>query len=106
MLNEDWEISGNQAKYKVSDLGIGETRDYQVILEKSKDIDIAGDIKAFVRIDSLKLEETTLEDNEDMNELAVMPRTGKLLMPFLPIISVLSILAITIYRKVRRQKKV
>ena len=106
MINEDWEISGNQAKYKVSDLGIGETREYQVILEKSKDIDIAGDIKAFVRIDSLKLEETTLEDNEDMNELAVMPRTGKLLIPFLPIISVLSILAITIYRKIRKQKKV
>ena len=106
MINEDWEISGNQAKYKVSDLGIGETREYQVILEKSKDIDIAGDIKAFVRIDSLKLEETTLEDNEDMNELAVMPRTGKLLIPFLPIISVLSILAITIYRKIRKKKKV
>lgn len=102
MLNEDWEISGNQAKYKVSDLGIGETREYQVILEKNKDIDIAGDIKAYVRVDSLKLQETTLEDNEDMNELAVMPRTGKLLIPFLPIILALSILAVVIYRKIKK----
>ncbi len=105
MLNQDWGISGNKAKYKVNELEIGETREYQVILEKSEGIDIAGDIKAYVRIDSEKLKETTLEDNEDMNELAIMPRTGAIIMPLIPIILSLTILAFIIYKKIKKNNK-
>lgn len=103
MLNQDWEISGNKAKYKVNELEIAESREYQVILEKSEEVDIAGDIKAYVRIDSEKLQEITLEDNEDMNELAIMPRTGIRLIPLIPVISSLLVLAIIIYKRIRKK---
>ena len=35
ILNTDWTITGNEAKYKVEDLNIGETREYEIILEKN-----------------------------------------------------------------------
>ena len=89
-------------KYKVVDLDIGESREYEVILEKNEGVDIAGDIKAQVRIDSEKLQETTLDDNEDRNQLVVMPRTGIMYFSIMPIISVLTILAIIIYRKIKK----
>ena len=96
MQNIDWEINGNTAKLKVTDLEIGETREYQVILQKNAGVDVAGDFKAFVKIDSEKLQETTLEDNEDMNELAIMPRTGVFILNVFPIITLLLSLAIII----------
>ena len=96
MPNTDWEINGNTAKLKVTDLEIGETREYQVILQKNAGVDVAGDFKAFVKIDSEKLQETTLEDNEDMNELAIMPRTGVFILNVFPIITLLLSLAIII----------
>lgn len=102
ILNEDWIVNNDEAKYKVEDLNIGESREYEIILEKDEDVDISGDIKAFVRIDSEKLQETTLEDNEDMNELAIMPRTGIFKIKLLPIITILSIIAILIYLKIRK----
>lgn len=104
ILNTDWTITGNEAKYKVEDLNIGETREYEIILEKNEGVDIAGDIKAQVRIDSEKIEETTLEDNEDMNELVVMPRTGVFYFSVMPIIAVLTVVAIIIYRKIKKNK--
>ena len=103
--NTDWEVNGNIATYKVTDLEIGETREYQVILQKNEGVDVAGDIKAYVRIDSEKLEETTLEDNEDMNELAVMPRTGAVILNVTPWIIALTALAIVIVVKIRTSKK-
>lgn len=103
--NTDWEITENIAKYKVTDLEIGETREYQIVLQKNEGVDIAGDFKAFVRVDSEKLQETTLEDNEDMNELAIMPRTGNIILNVLPIITVLSALAIIITIKIKKNKK-
>ena len=88
----------------MEDLNIGETREYEIILEKNEGVDIAGDIKAQVRIDSEKIEETTLEDNEDMNELVVMPRTGVFYFSVMPIIAVLTVVAIIIYRKIKKNK--
>ena len=102
ILNEDWDTLQDKAKYKVQDLGIGEIREYEIVLEKSNGIDICGDIKTFIRIDSEKIEETTLEDNEDMNELAIMPRTGKILFPLLPIIGVLSTIVLILYKRIKR----
>lgn len=106
LKNSDWEIAGDKAKYNVKDLDAGEVREYEIVLEKNQGIDIAGDIKAEVRIDSQKLVETTLADNEDMNELAVMPRTGRLLIPFLPIILALSTIAIIIYKRIKKSKSI
>ena len=104
MQNSDWQIDENVATYKVTDLNIGETREYQVVLQKNEGVDVAGDIKAFVRIDSEKLEETTLEDNEDMNELAIMPRTGAVILNVTPWILVLTALAIVIVVKIKSAK--
>ena len=104
MQNTDWEIDNNIAKYKVTDLDIGESREYQVVLQKSDGIDVSGDIKANVRIDSEKLQETTLEDNEDMNELAIMPRTGAFVLNVVPYILALTAFAIVIVIKIKKQK--
>lgn len=106
IINNDWQVEENKAKYKVQDLDIGETREYLITLEKSKEIDIAGDIKSYVRIDSEKIQETTLEDNEDMNELAVMPRTGEILLPVIPVLGILIVVALIIYRKIRKNSKI
>lgn len=105
LVNADWEINGNTAKYKVRDLDIGETREYQVILQKDEGVDVAGDFKAYVRIDSEKLQETTLEDNEDMNELAIMPRTGKFILNVLPAIILLISIAIIVALKIKKNKQ-
>ena len=105
MQNADWEVNENIARYKVTDLEIGETREYQVILQKNEEADIAGDFKAYIRIDSEKLQETTLEDNEDMNELAIMPRTGAIILNVIPIITVLSALAVIITIKIKKNKQ-
>ena len=104
MQNSDWQIDENVATYKVTDLNIGETREYQVVLQKNEGVDVAGDIKAFVRIDSEKLEETTLEDNEDMNELAIMPRTGAVILNVTPWILAFTALAIVIVVKIKSAK--
>ncbi len=107
MQNADWEIDGNIAKYKVTDLDIGESREYQIILQKNEGVDIARDIKAQVRIDSEKLQETTLDDNEDMNELAIMPRTGVFVLNVVPYILALTALAIVIIIiKIKSSKKI
>ena len=102
VLNEDWEINENIAKYKVPDLNIGETREYEIIIKKNEGVDIAQNVKAYVRIDSEKLEETTLEDNEDMNELGIMPRTGVPSINVVPIILILSAIAVLVFIKLKK----
>ena len=103
--NSKWQIEEKMAKLKVEDLDIGETREYEIVIEKDEGIDIAGDIKANIKIESEKLQETTLSDNEDMNELVVMPRTGAKLLNLLPIILILVIFAIILYMKLYKKRK-
>ena len=102
--NSKWQVENKMAKIKVEDLNINETREYEIAIEKDEGIDIAGDIKANVKIESEKLQETTLLDNEDANELVVMPRTGAKFLNLLPIILALSILAIILYVKINKKK--
>lgn len=104
-ISPDWEVSGNTAKFKVADLNAGETRKYEIIIEKSAGVDISRNIIASIRIDSEKLPETTLEDNEDVNELGIMPRTGIIILNLLPIILGFSILAVVIILKLKRNIK-
>lgn len=100
----DWIVSGNLAKYNVTNLNIGETREYQVVLQKNKGIDKFGDFKVYVRIDSDKLQETTLEDNEDMNELAIMPRTGGQVFNVMPLVLLLIVIAILLVTIINHKK--
>ena len=104
MQNVNWVIDSNIAKYKVTDLNIGETREYQVVIQKSKKMNTSGNIKAFASIDSDKLQEITLEDNKDMNELAIMPRTGGKSINVIPIILILTAIAILIAIKIKCNK--
>ena len=97
-------MEGNKAKLKVNELEIGETREYYIGIRKSKGIELEGDIKAFVKIESEKLLETTLDDNEDMNELAVMPRTGKEMLSVIPYITGLSAVAVSLVIVLRKKK--
>ena len=64
----------------------------------------SGNIKAFASIDSDKLQEITLEDNKDMNELAIMPRTGGKSINVIPIILILTAIAILIAIKIKCNK--
>ena len=105
LVNQDWQIDKSEAKYQVLDLDIDEVREYEVILEKNKETDISGDFKTYVQIDSQKLPETTLEDNKDMNELVVMPRTGAFIINVIPIAILLIILAIILYYKIKKHNK-
>ena len=104
LKNSKWQVENKIAKIKVEDLNINETREYEIAIEKDEGIEIAGDIKANVKIESEKLQETTLQDNEDTNELVVMPRTGAKFLNLLPIILALSILAIILYVKINKKK--
>ena len=97
-------MEGNKAKLKVNELEIGETREYYIGIRKSEGIELEGDIKAFVKIESEKLLETTLDDNEDMNELAVMPRTGKEMLSVIPYITGLSAVAVSLVIVLRKKK--
>lgn len=104
LINTDWQVEGNKAKLKVNELEIGETREYYIGIRKSEGIELEGDIKAFVKIESEKLLETTLDDNEDMNELAVMPRTGKEMLSVIPYITGLSAVAVSLVIVLRKKK--
>ena len=61
----------------VDDIKPGETREYELILTKKDGIDICRTITNKVKINAKDdLVETTLEDNEDINDVVIMPRTG------------------------------
>lgn len=96
MKTEDWVIDNNVAKYKVTDLNIGETREYKIVIQKSEGVNISGNIKTVASIDSEKFQEITIDDNKDINELAIMPRTGGKYFNVIPIIIIMTAIAILI----------
>ncbi len=78
-LQEDnplWTISSDTMYIDLGNMNPGETREYEVILTKKEGVDVSGTIKNKVSVNSIDVEETTLEDNEDTNEVVIMPRTG------------------------------
>ncbi len=78
-LQEDnplWTISADTMYIDIENINPGETKEYEVILTKKEGIDVCGTISNKVAVNSIDLEETTLEDNEDTNEVVIMPRTG------------------------------
>ncbi len=74
--NPLWTISSDLIYIDINDIKPQETKEYELILTKKDGIDVCGTISNRVRIDAINLEETTLDDNEDVNDLVIMPRTG------------------------------
>ena len=79
-LQEDnpmWSISADRIYMDVDNMNPNETREYELILTKKDGVDICNTISNLVKIQAKdNLEETTLEDNQDKNDLVIMPRTG------------------------------
>ena len=95
--------SDGQATLKVVDLEPNESREYELVLTKNTNNDISKIVKNTVKIKSDSLEEVTLEDNQDTNELVIMPRTGiKKTITF--VIAGLGILVFIVYLVIRKAK--
>lgn len=75
--NPSWNINGQVATLDVKDILPNESREYELVVTKRDGVDICNQITNKVRIDSNGIEETLLSDNEDKNDLVIMPRTGK-----------------------------
>ena len=102
--NLNWNVnSDGQATLKVVDLEPNESREYELVLTKNTNNDISKIVKNTVKIKSDSLEEVTLEDNQDTNELVIMPRTGiKKTITF--VIAGLGILVFIVYLVIRKAK--
>lgn len=91
-LVED-DISNNKISLKIDNLNPGEEVEYELVLTKNSKDDICGVIKNKVKIVSNGIEETDLKDNEDFNELVIIPRTGvKVIKYFFLIVSIIACL--------------
>ncbi len=75
--NSGWIIDGNNISLNVDNINPGETKEFTFIITKNSDSDISTTLTNKVSVASKDLVETTLEDNEDSNDLVIMPRTGK-----------------------------
>lgn len=104
--NLNWTVDDNgQATMKIQDLEPNEFREYELVLTKNSNNDISKLIKNTVRIKSEILEEVTLDDNEDTNELVIMPRTGmkQFVAIIVAIISSIVTAGIIVIRKIRKR---
>ncbi len=97
--NKAWELSNGKATLIVKNLLPNESREFEIVLTKNEGNDICGIISNKVRIDSNGIEETTLKDNEDKNDLVIIPRTGKKIASYGLITMVLSLLFVFIKKK-------
>ena len=79
-LQEDnpmWTISADRIYMNVDNINPNETREFELVLTKKDGIDVCNTISNLVKIQARdNLEETTLSDNQDKNDLVIMPRTG------------------------------
>lgn len=79
-LQEDnplWSISADRIYMDVDNINPNETREFELVLTKKEGVNICNTITNLVKIQAKdNLEETTLSDNEDKNDLVIMPRTG------------------------------
>ncbi len=75
--NPLWTISADRIYIQIDNINPQETREYELVLTKKDGIDVCGTVSNRVRIQANEgLIETTLEDNEDINDVVIMPRTG------------------------------
>lgn len=74
--NGDWTITADRVYIDIDNIAPGEEREYQIVLTKKQGVDICGNVRNTVKVESKGIPETTLKDNEDKNDVAIMPRTG------------------------------
>ena len=74
--NPLWTISADKIYVDIDNINPGQTIEYELILTKKDGVDVCGTITNKVAVQSIDLEETTLSDNEDKNDVIIMPRTG------------------------------
>ena len=75
--NPLWTISADLIYLDVDNINPGETREYELVLTKKEGVDVCRTITNKVKIEAKDgLVETSLEDNEDINDVVIMPRTG------------------------------
>ncbi len=74
--NPMWTITADRIYIDIDNIKPGEEREYNLVLTKKQGIDICGNVRNTVRVESREVPETTLKDNEDKNDVAIMPRTG------------------------------
>lgn len=100
--NPNWTILNGKLSLEVKDIAPNETREYELVLTKNDGVDVCGTISNKIRIDSEKIEETDLNDNEDNNDLVIIPRTGIKNIIYSGILVALSLIFIII--KIRKNK--
>ncbi len=74
--NPLWTISADKIYIDIDNINPGQAIEYELILTKKDGVDVCGTVSNKVAVQSIDLEETTLEDNEDKNDVVIMPRTG------------------------------
>lgn len=74
--NQSWTITADRIYIDIDNIAPGEEREYDLVLTKRQGIDICGNVRNTVKVESKGVPETTLKDNEDKNDVAIMPRTG------------------------------
>lgn len=75
--NAGWVIAADRMYYDITKIAPNETMEFTVVLTKKDGVDICGTVSNNVKVESLDgVEETRLDDNEDKNDVVIMPRTG------------------------------
>ena len=78
-LQEDnplWTIASDRVYINIENINPGETLEYELVLTKKDGADVIGTVSNRVSVQSVDIEETNLNDNEDKNDVVIMPRTG------------------------------
>lgn len=101
--NQKWTITADTVYIDIEDIAPGEEREYELVLTKKEGIDICGTVSNKVKVESKGIEETTLKDNEDKCDVAIMPRTGAKNIIIASICMLASL--VVAYIKIKRIKK-
>ncbi len=78
-LQEDnplWTIASDRVYINIENINPGETLEYELVLTKKDGVDVIGTVSNKISVQSIDVEETKLNDNEDKNDVVIMPRTG------------------------------
>lgn len=78
-LQEDnplWTIASDRVYINIENINPGETLEYELVLTKKDGVDVIGTVSNKIAVQSIDVEETNLNDNEDKNDVVIMPRTG------------------------------
>ena len=74
--NLNWNIKDGMISIDVDNIKAKEERNFELVLVKASNDDISGTVRNTVKVESKGIEEVSLDDNTDYNDLVIMPRTG------------------------------